>query len=121
MKRKDPSASLAELGDLPPVAFSAVQSNKHEKEHNLKFSELWLLDGGCTDHMVADKGDFSEYMAFKEPVHIGGIKCEAIGIGKVVMQLQTEDKRIVQATADNVLHVPDLPSRSREGFQRLFS
>ena len=122
VNNQDPSASMAAASDMPPVVFNAAINDTNEmKDSQISFTDLWLLDGGCTDHMISDKTDFSTYTKFTRPLPIGGIKCEAIGIGSVCMHIQTCDNESIPAVVENVLHVPDLPTRSQEGFRRLFS
>ena len=113
---------MAAASDMPPVVFNAAINDTNEmKDSLISFTDLWLLDGGCTDHMISDKTDFSTYTKFTRPLPIGGIKCETIGIGSVCMHIQTCDNESIPAVVENVLHVPDLPTRSQEGFRRLLS
>jgi len=72
---------------------------------NGKYSDIWLLDLGCTYHMCP-KREFSTYKPYDEDSVLMGNNAvrKTVGIGNIRMRIFYRQAR----TLTNVRHVPDL-------------
>ena len=84
-------------------------------------ASCWVLDSGCTQHMSAVRSDFSTYKTLAEPKLVGGLCVYAVGVGTVSVAVSTMENGVHYTQVENVLHVPDMPKKSKLGLCRLFS
>eukprot|EP00873_Tetraselmis_striata_P029509 jgi/Tetstr1/449773/TSEL_036837.t1 len=84
------------------------------------YPDMWVKDSGAYPHMVADSDSFVEYEQLAPPVEVGGICCLAVGRGTVWMVVRADGGE-VRSVLLGVLHVPDLPGKTKHGYRRLFS
>lgn len=84
------------------------------------YPDMWVKDSGAYPHMVADSDSFVEYEQLAPPVEVGGICCLAVGRGTVWMVVRADGGE-VRSVLRGVLHVPDLPGKTKHGYRRLFS
>ena len=84
-------------------------------------NDLWLLDGGSTDHLSSNRSDFYDFERVTAERYVEGINCKVEGIGSVNVEvtLQSGKKRTI--ALKKVLYCPDLPNTSRLKPKRLFS
>ena len=92
----------------------AAENNRQQDEHlfmatcsskKISSAQTWLLDSGCSHHMISDEGMFKSLdKSFYTRVRIGNGKyLEAFGKGDVVVQTPSGTKII-----SDVLFVPDI-------------
>jgi hypothetical protein len=85
------------IGDLNQVTKSVLQAYSSD-------GSSWVLDSGCTNHMIGERSMFSTYSLktnFNKNIVFGdNSKGDVIGLGKVVITLEHSIK--------NVLHVDSL-------------
>lgn len=69
----------------------------------------WVVDSGCTAHMVSNREILSDLHAGKGHVIVaGGRKLESIGQGNIRGVIMTQDGRAIHVIFENVLLVPEL-------------
>jgi hypothetical protein len=72
-------------------------------------SEAWIVDSGSTQHIRADRSQFTSYrkLVTSEKIKgIGGQPLEAVGVGKVQLECKTPEGPCV-VTLKEVRHVPE--------------
>ena len=97
--QRDCSSSGSEHGMVTCHALSASAT------HPL---DSWILDSGATCHMCNDKGLFAEFVSLKSPLVGDGHILQAIGRGKVSMQMKLSGRKRSKCKLHDVLHVPKL-------------
>jgi len=77
----DKNANLASEDKPEFVTFQAFNVSACVK---LKWDE-WIIDGGCTSHMVPDRKHFIDYKPIKGKVYLAGKRnvLESEGIGSI--------------------------------------
>ena len=102
--------SKSECNETASIHISSEESQAHK--------DLWIVDGGATQHFSGRKTDFSEYMDIN-PTLIHGMKLYATGVGTIMFMVNTTmgDR---QMKINNVLYVPDL-IKSPTKVTRLYS
>ena len=66
------------------------------------------MDSGATCHMCNDKGLFAEFVSLKSPLEGDGHVLQAIGRGKVSMQMKLSGWKRSKCRLHDVLYVPKL-------------
>lgn len=100
--KEEASAWLKKVDHV--VYNSKLSSDSNENE--------WLLDSGCTDHIVNDEEYFDTCVTLKEPVNVylGDSRClEATKIGKVISYYRVFGKNSL-VEINNVFLVKDMKS-----------
>ena len=92
--------------------FKRIESSNNTKSESVHLSssqtytDLWIVDGGATQHFTGHKSDFSDYHDI-QPTLIHGMNLNAIGTGTVCFRVDTTaGQRIMRVP--NVLYVPDM-------------
>ena len=111
--------SLA-MHDAPVTLEALVASDGGAGSGEVPLEELWVLDGGCTQHMTAKRDDFIDLQHIT-PRLIGGINCMAYGTGTIDVMVTTSAGVKRRVFVRDVLYVPELAKSSAVGFSRLFS
>jgi len=88
------------------VSQTNCDKNKVNRENKIN----WILDSGCTDHIVNDDTIFDEYVVLKKPIDVklgdGRIvKATKIGNIKTTFQTNAKDNEI---TIYNVFYVKEM-------------
>lgn len=84
-------------------AFAATTSITHKVQ--------WLIDSGASSHMAQDKELLSDYKDFEKPEKVGlgdGRTVDAVGSGKVYVNMLFKVSDHKKAVLYNVLYVPNL-------------
>lgn len=97
----------------PTAETFITEINASEVGNNFRLGKnqvSWILDSGCTDHIVNDDRLFSEYVVLKEPtdVRLGdGRILKATKIGKIITVFEFFKNRS-KITLFNVFYVKDM-------------
>ena len=92
---------------ITQVNTSEVNGNNNRADKN-KIS--WILDSGCTDHIVNDDRLFNEYTVLKEPIEVklgDGRELKATKIGKIITEFEVFERKC-EITLFNVFYVKDM-------------
>lgn len=93
---------------ITEVNTSLVRNNNNRLGKEKKLN--WILDSGCTDHIVNDDSIFDQYIVLKNPIDVklgDGRKLKATKIGKIKALFQTYN-RTHEITFNNVFYVKDM-------------
>lgn len=92
-----------------------IVSNENIKDnveiYNCNVNKIdWILDSGCSDHIINDDSYFSESLNLKNPINVkvgDGRILKGTKVGKVCTHFIVHGKRI-QITISNVFYVKDM-------------
>ncbi|KAI5748286.1 hypothetical protein M8J77_023876 [Diaphorina citri] len=111
------------------VCFLNTSNHEDEKVKNADLKQLnFVVDSGCTDHIVNDISVFHDYIELKNPIKINIAKDDqcmsAVGIGTIETYI-TYGGNTTYCTLKNVLYVPSsrknlLSVKRLDKFQVLF-
>ena len=82
------SSNQGQQNEQGNAFITEVNASEVKSDNRLRNNEIsWILDRGCTDHIINDERLFSEYIVLKEPVDVrlgDGRILKATKIGKVI-------------------------------------
>ena len=91
---------------------SAVMSEKlcdHLAHHARQGELVWVVDSGCTAHMVGSEAGLADVKWGKGTVIVaGGQTLNSVGVGRIEATIQTDKDTGMPVTFEEVLLVPGL-------------
>lgn len=107
VKQNSPPVHKAKLGRTVCAmgAFRADGQDQYPQRHH------WLVDSGATSHMTWQKELLMDFQELSPPEKVGlgdGHSVHAVGIGKVRMEMDLDNRSTQPAVLHKVLYVPQL-------------
>lgn len=101
--------TIIDLSTVQQTEPSLATNNISVSIYLLGESTLWMMDSGCTEHVMLHKSDFLWYHDFPRPgkAHLAGQgkTINILGHGEVHLK-HTADGRTVKLTLSNMLYIP---------------
>ena len=102
----------AKLTEARRRAFSASVQVRSANTENVNAKEIeWILDSGCTDHVINDENYFSKAIVLKEPINVkvgDGRILKATKVGYVNSKFKTFNDNVTYIEMKDVFYVKDV-------------
>ncbi|KAF2891050.1 hypothetical protein ILUMI_15123, partial [Ignelater luminosus] len=97
------------------VEVMSAETNRKQEAYTVAENDIkWLLDSGCSDHIVNTDRYFSEYINLTKPVHIkvgDGFSLKSNKIGNIDVYFNVSNK-LIKTKIKNVYYVPSMSQNS---------